>query len=143
MSSCVFCNIVSGKVPSTKIYEDENMLVFMDAKPINKGHVLVIPKKHAELLTDLDDSLVGEMLITAKKIGISLKKSKLNCKGINYILADGADAGQEIFHVHMHVVPRYRGDGFGFRMPPGYDDETSRDELERIAKKIRKGAEMQ
>ena len=141
MEGCVFCNIVRGKTPCTKVFEDENMIAFMDIKPINPGHVLVIPKRHTELLTELDDNLAGEMLITAKKIGLSLKKSKLNCKGLNYILADGAEAGQEVYHVHMHVVPRYRGDGFGFRMPPRYDRETSREELEKIATKIRKGAE--
>ena len=140
MESCIFCNIVRGKLPCTKIYEDEHMLAFMDIKPINPGHVLVIPKKHAELLTELDNEHVGQMLIIAKKIGLWLKKSKLNAKGINYILADGAEAGQEIYHAHMHVVPRYRGDGFGFRMPARYGEDTDIEELERNAAKILKVA---
>jgi histidine triad (HIT) family protein len=141
MDGCTFCNIVRGKIPCTKIYEDESMLAFMDTKPINPGHVLVIPKRHAELLTELDDNLAGQLLVTAKKIGGWMKKSKLNCRGINYVLADGAEAGQEIFHTHMHVIPRYRGDGFGFRMPPRYDKETSRQDLEKKAIKLRKGSE--
>jgi len=138
MPECIFCRIVRGSLPSTKLFEDDNMIAFMDFKPITKGHVLIIPKRHAELLTELDDKLAGEMLILAKKIGIALKKSKLNCRGINYIMADGAEAGQEIFHVHMHVLPRYRGDGFGLRMPERGDDEVDEKKLERTAAKIRK-----
>ncbi|MBI5227878.1 HIT family protein [Candidatus Micrarchaeota archaeon] len=141
MEGCVFCNIIRRKLPSTKIYEDDHVLAFMDIKPINPGHVLVIPKKHVELLTELDDGLTGEVLIAAKKIGRWLKNSKLNCKGINYVLADGAEAGQEIFHTHIHVIPRYRGDGFGFRMPARYGEDVSTEELEKIATKILKGSE--
>lgn len=138
MPECIFCAIARGKLPSTKIYEDDKMMAFMDIKPITKGHVLVVPKEHVELLTGLDDNLAGMMLILAKKVGKALKASKLNCKGINYILADGAEAGQEIFHVHMHVVPRYRGDGFGLRMPARFDEETNQKKLEMTAVKIRK-----
>ncbi|MBI5046651.1 HIT family protein [Candidatus Micrarchaeota archaeon] len=141
MSGCIFCKIVRGEVPSIKVYEDQNILAFMDIKPINPGHVLVVPKQHAELLTELEDRFVGEMLIKAKKIGLMLKKSKLNAKGVNYLLADGADAGQEVFHAHLHVIPRYRRDGFEFRMPANYDKETDLADLERIATKIRKAAE--
>lgn len=137
MSDCVFCSIVRGKSPAAKVYEDDNILAFMDIKPITKGHVLIVTKRHAELLTELDDELVGQMFKIAKKIAISIKKSKLGCKGINYLLADGAEAGQEVFHAHLHVIPRYRSDGFWFHMPPKYENETSRDELERVAMKIR------
>ncbi len=110
----------------------------MDFKPITKGHVLIIPKEHVELLTELDDHLVGELFIAAKRVGLALKKSKLNCRGINYILADGTEAGQEIFHVHLHIVPRYRGDGFGLRMPENDIEETDEKRLERTAAKIKK-----
>jgi diadenosine tetraphosphate (Ap4A) HIT family hydrolase len=138
MAECVFCRIVRGSAPGTKVYENEEVLVFMDIKPITRGHMLVIPKKHAELLTEVDDMLLGEMFRAAKKMAIALKKSKLGCRGVNYIVADGAEAGQEVFHVHIHVVPRYRGDGFGFRMPPDYEDETGLKELEKAAAKITK-----
>lgn len=138
MPECIFCRIVRGTLPSTKIFEDDDMIAFMDFKPITKGHVLIIPKKHTELLTELDDKLAGEMLVLAKKVGKALKRSKLNCRGINYILADGAEAGQDIFHVHMHVIPRYRGDGFGLRMPEREEEETDEKKLERTAVKIRK-----
>ena len=137
MSECIFCSIARGKSQSTKIYENRNMLVFMDTKPITPGHLLIIPKKHAELLTELEDELVGELFRVAKKMATALKKSKLNCRGVNYILADGTEAGQEIFHVHLHVIPRYRSDGFWLHMPPKYENETSREDLEQVAAKIR------
>lgn len=138
MSECIFCRIVRGSQPSTKLFEDEHLLAFMDFKPITKGHVLIIPKEHVELLTELEDNLAGEMLIAAKKAGLAIKKSKLNCRGINYILSDGTEAGQEIYHVHLHVVPRYRGDGFGLRMPEKDIEEIDEKKLERTAAKIRK-----
>jgi histidine triad (HIT) family protein len=141
MPECIFCRIVRGDLDSVKIYEDDDILAFMDIKPITNGHVLVIPKRHVELLTELDDGLAGKMLVVAKKVGKALRTSKLNCRGINYIGSDGAEAGQEIFHVHLHVVPRYRGDGFGLRMPERGEEEEDSKRLERTAAKIRKTME--
>jgi len=124
-------------MPCTRIYEDDKVVAFLDIKPITPGHILVVPKKHSELLTELDDDLIAGMFKTAKKIGLALRKSKLRCRGINYILADGAEAGQEIFHAHLHIIPRYRGDGFWLHMPPKYESETTLKELEKVASKIR------
>lgn len=138
MPECVFCAIVRGKVPSVKVFEDENMIAFMDYKPITKGHILIAPKKHVELLTELDDGLAAEMIVVAKRLGKALKKSRLNCHAVNYIMSDGAEAGQRIFHAHMHVIPRYRGDGFGLRMPERDEDETDVKKLERYAARILK-----
>jgi len=138
MPECIFCDIIRGKIASTTVFENDDVIAFMDNKPITRGHVLLIPKKHTELLTELDDRIAGRMMIAAKKIGIALKKSKLNCSGINYILSDGAEAGQDIFHVHMHIIPRYRGDGFGLRMPKRDEEESEEKTLERTAVKIRK-----
>jgi histidine triad (HIT) family protein len=137
MSECVFCSIIRGKTQATTVYEDEHVVAVMDIKPINSGHVLVVPKKHAELLTDLEDNIAGELFITAKKIATALKKSKLRCKAVNYFMADGAEAGQDVFHAHLHIIPRYRSDGFYLHMPPRYDKETSRKELEDAATKIK------
>lgn len=123
-------------MPAVKIFEDDKILVIMDKKPITKGHALIIPKRHSEYLTEATEDVLGEMFKMAKKVGIALKGSKLGCKGINYFLADGAEAGQDIFHVHLHVIPRYRKDGFYMHMPRNYEDETSLGELERIASKI-------
>ena len=136
MSGCIFCAIVKGESPAVRVYEDDKTLVIMDRKPITNGHLLVIPKKHAEFLTELDDERVAEMFKVAKKMSLALKKSKLRCKGMNYLLADGAEAGQEVFHAHLHIIPRYRGDGFYMHMPAKYENETSTEDLERVAAKI-------
>lgn len=133
---CIFCAIIRGQAPAVKVFEDEKMLVIMDKKPITNGHVLIIPKRHSEYLTEMNDDTLGEMFKMAKKVGIALKGSKLGCKGLNYFLSDGAEAGQDIFHVHLHVIPRYRKDGFYMHMPRNYEDETSTKELEKTASKI-------
>jgi len=135
-SGCIFCAIAKGESAATKVYEDDHILVIMDTKPITKGHLLVMPKKHFEYLTEMNDELAGEMFKVAKKVAITLKQSKLRVKAINYLLADGVEAGQDVFHVHLHIIPRYRGDGFYLHMPPKYENETSREDLERIAAKI-------
>ncbi len=139
MPECVFCGIVRGKVPCVKVYEDDDLIAFMDYKPITKGHILVAPKRHVEFLTEMDDKAAGEMLVLAKKVGRALRASKLGVHAVNYIMSDGAEAGQRIFHAHMHVIPRYRGDGFGLRMPERDEDETDAKKLGRIAGKIAKG----
>jgi histidine triad (HIT) family protein len=136
MSGCIFCAVNKGEAPAVRVYEDDKTFVIMDRKPITNGHLLVIPKKHAEFLTELDDERLSEMFKVAKKMALALKKSKLRVKAVNYFLADGAEAGQEVFHVHLHIIPRYRGDGFYMHMPPKYEDETSTEDLERIAAKI-------
>jgi histidine triad (HIT) family protein len=141
MSGCIFCAMIKGESPVTKVYENEHMLVIMDTKPITKGHMLVIPKRHAEYLTELHDDLVGEMFVTAKKAALALKKSKLRVKAVNYLMADGAEAGQEVFHAHLHVIPRYRGDGFYLHMPPSYERETDSKDLEKYAGRIRAALE--
>jgi len=137
MEDCIFCKIVKGEIPSYKIYEDEKIFAFMDIQPINPGHILIIPKKHAKLIAELEDEIVGEIFKVAKKINIALRKSGIKSEGINFFLADGKAAGQEVLHVHLHIVPRYKNDGFGFKFPPNYENKPSKDELEKIAKKIR------
>lgn len=133
---CIFCAIINGEAPAVKVFEDEKILVIMDRKPITIGHVLIMPKRHSEYLTEMNDETLGQMFKMAKKVGIALKSSKLGCKGLNYFLADGAEAGQDVFHVHLHVIPRYRKDGFYMHMPRNYEDETSTKELEKTASKI-------
>ena len=137
MSGCIFCSIIKGQTPSVKVYENESVVAIMDIKPINVGHVLVLPKKHTPMFIELDEDSAGELMKAARKIGAALKKSKLNCKGLNFILNDGEEAGQEVFHSHLHIVPRYRGDGFGFKMPPKYGENSEKEELERVAGKIK------
>lgn len=137
MSDCVFCNIVSGVFTSSKVYEDDSVLAFMDIFPVIKGHVLIIPKKHSEMISDVENSTLEKMFVLAAKINTSLRKSGIKCEGVNFFLADGAVAGQEIFHTHLHVFPRFKNDGFGLKFPAGYKTEAERSELDSIAGKIK------
>lgn len=138
MSDCEFCKIVSGEFKSSKIYEDDSILAFMDIQPVNEGHILIIPKKHVELIADLDDETSAKMFVIAGKINKALRKSDVRLEGINYLLADGESAGQEVFHTHLHLIPRFKGDGFGFIFPEGYRVILpEREELNLIAGKIK------
>ncbi len=139
MSDCVFCNIVSGVFSSSKVYEDDDILAFMDIFPVLKGHTLIIPKKHIEMISDVDDETLGKMFSLAAKINSAIRKSGIKCEGVNYFLADGAVAGQEIFHTHLHVFPRFKNDGFGLKFPEGYKTEAERSELHSIAERIKAG----
>jgi histidine triad (HIT) family protein len=137
MSDCIFCNIVSGKLPSSIVYRDRSTSAFMDIQPVNPGHVLVIPNVHATGLADLEQCAGADLFRVAQRVAAALRASGLKCEGVNLFLADGAAAGQEVFHVHLHVFPRFRGDGFGLKFPPGYSDKLERQELNAIALQIK------
>lgn len=133
---CIFCEIVNDELPSNKLYEDEDVLAFMDIQPINPGHLLIIPKKHAGLIAEVDDGVIAKMHLLAKKLNTALRKSGLQAEGVNFFLADGEAAGQEVFHVHLHVFPRFKGDGFDFIFPENYKTKPGASELKIISNKI-------
>jgi len=137
MSGCVFCKIVNGDAPSSKVYEDKNFLAFMDLNPVNKGHVLIIPKKHSELMSTTDAQLLQKFMVIAERVGSAIRKSGVKCDGINLFLADGEAAGQEVFHIHLHLIPRFKKDGFGFKFPKGYGKKSERNESDDIAEMIK------
>mgnify|MGYP003968762849 CR=1 FL=1 len=136
-NECIFCKIIRNEIPSTIIAESEQVLVIKDINPKAPVHYLIIPKKHAVLITELDDNLTSHLFKVAKKINISLRKSGLKCEGVNYFLADGEAAMQEVPHVHLHVFPRYKKDGFGLKFAKKYFKLPSRKKLDIIAKKIK------
>ena len=136
--NCIFCKIVKKELLYSRAYEDEDFLAFMDIKPINKGHVLVIPKKHFELVSEMDKNDISKIMVVAEKISSAIRKSGIRCKGINFFLADGKAAGQEVPHVHLHVIPRFLDDGFGFKLPDNYENKPQREELERLAEEIKR-----
>ncbi|MCU0660097.1 MAG: HIT family protein [Candidatus Pacebacteria bacterium] len=111
MDSCLFCKISNGEIPSTKVYEDDTVLSFLDIHPVNIGHTLVIPKKHYPNLYMLPDDILKEMSPMIKKIAIAIKES-LGCDGINIAMNNDSAAGQVIDHAHIHIIPRHEGDGF-------------------------------
>jgi histidine triad (HIT) family protein len=135
---CLFCRILKGEIPASVVYEDEHSLAFLDIQPITPGHTLVIPKTHAESLLALPPEEAGHMMQVGQRVDEALRKSGLRCEGVNLFLADGRAAGQEVFHVHLHVFPRFEGDGFGFRFGSDYRKQPGRDELDENAEMIRK-----
>lgn len=135
-NDCIFCKIVAGEIPANKVFEDDKVLAFLDIKPVNPGHVLVIPKTHAEFLTDVDDNDLCQMIKITKKIDKSLRGG-LDAQGVNLFYADGAVAGQEISHAHIHIIPRYKGDGFGLKFPEHYGREYAPSEAKEIAAKLK------
>ena len=141
MTSCIFCQIVEGVLPSSKVYEDEICLAFMDIQPVNPGHVLVIPKVHFEDLTDLPTDTGAHLFQVSQRIALSLPKTDIRIEGANLFLAHREAAGQEVFHVHLHVIPRFTGDGFGFRFGPNYVNLPERQELDSIAAQIKQQLE--
>lgn len=134
--TCIFCQIIAGQSPASFVYQDKICSAFMDIQPVNPGHLLVIPNQHASQLKEVDDQVLGHMMKIAKTMGTALRHSGVTCEGVNLWLADGEAAGQEVFHVHLHVLPRFKGDGFGLKFGPDYGI-TERKILEEISAKIR------
>lgn len=136
-SSCLFCSMVNGTETYSLVHETESVLALMDIQPVNPGHVLVVSKTHATYLADLAPELGGEIFRVAMLVAAGLRRSGVRCEGVNLFLADGASAGQEVFHVHLHVFPRFEHDGFGLRFGPDNRKRPGRAELDRIAARLR------
>lgn len=112
MTDCIFCKLINGEIPSAKIYEDEHVFVFMDIMPLTKGHVLVIPKVHKESIYDLTEEEASNLFKVVPKLANTLKKN-FHPEGMNLLNNNGAQAGQSVFHFHLHLIPRYdETDGF-------------------------------
>ncbi|MFW9913867.1 MAG: HIT family protein [Candidatus Thorarchaeota archaeon] len=134
---CLFCKIVKGEIPSSMIFEDDVSMAFMDVFPVNRGHCLLVPKQHYVNLLDIDLDLLGEL---SKRLAILTRKvyNGMEPSGILNAIANGKGAGQEVFHIHFHVIPREPDDDFATRMVPGTRREmTPREELDELAQTIR------
>jgi histidine triad (HIT) family protein len=138
MNDCVFCKIAKGVAPASIVYSDEKVMAFLDIQPVNLGHVLVIPRVHTESLSKLDPEVGCQMFKAAMTVAEGLKMSGVKCEGVNLFLADGEAAFQEVFHIHLHVIPRFRGDGFGLKFGSSYGTKPGRKEMDTIAAQIRK-----
>ncbi|MCS7221026.1 MAG: HIT family protein [Anaerolineae bacterium] len=137
MNECIFCDILRGAAPASVVYHDDLCTAFMDIQPVNPGHLLVVPNRHATYLADLPAETGAQIFRVAQRLALALRRSGIRCEGVNLFLADGRVAMQEIFHVHLHVIPRYKGDGFGLRFGPTYGTRPPRAELDRIAQQIK------
>jgi histidine triad (HIT) family protein len=126
MADCVFCMIRDGKIPSAKVYDDERTLAFMDINPLTRGHCLVATKAHAATLYDAEVEDLKAAIATAKKVAGALRKA-LTPDGLNVLQANGAAAFQSVPHFHLHLIPRWTGDGKGFdwKVVPGNREEIT------------------
>ncbi|MDA3803120.1 MAG: HIT family protein [Patescibacteria group bacterium] len=128
---CLFCKIIEGEIPSYKIYESEKVFAFLDIKPVNPGHVLVVPKKHFANLEEVTPEYLEAVMLAVKKIAKHLKE-KLEVPGYNLILNNDPVAGQEIPHLHFHIIPRKEDDG----LKPFPQSEYEDGKAEEIIKKL-------
>jgi histidine triad (HIT) family protein len=135
MNECLFCRLMSGQAEVSVVYEDERTVTFMDIQPVVRGHVLVVPRRHAAYLADLDVEDGAQLFRVGQLAAAALRASDLRCEGVNFFLADGEAAGQDVFHVHLHVFPRHEGDGFELRFSPDYSMRP-RDELDQAARAL-------
>jgi histidine triad (HIT) family protein len=133
MNDCLFCKIVVKEIPSTPVYEDEDVYAFLDIKPVNPGHTLVVPKKHCAGFLDCDPSVLPKWIIATQKIAYAMKQG-LGLEGLNLEQNEGRIAGQLIEHLHIHIIPRQGDDGLRHWPGKAY---ASPEEPEAIAKKIR------
>lgn len=134
---CIFCRIAAKELPASIVYEDPYAVAFLDIQPITPGHILVIPRRHDENFVDLPPEDASHLMRVGQMIDAALRRSDLRCDAVAMFLADGRAAGQDVNHVHLHVFPRYAGDGFNFTFDLSARKQPSREQLSADAKKIR------
>jgi diadenosine tetraphosphate (Ap4A) HIT family hydrolase len=137
VAGCIFCAIVRGEAPATFLHQDDLVVAFMDIRPVQPGHLLVVSRTHAKLIPELAAASLARLWLVATDLNRALRRSALPVEAVSVYVADGDAAGQEVAHVHIHLIPRHAHDGFGFRFPPGYGIRPGRSELERLAGEIR------
>jgi histidine triad (HIT) family protein len=137
IDDCVICKLLGGELPVSMVYQDDSCSAFMDIQPVNAGHVLVVPNRHTRFLSGLKEEEGAQMFRVAQRVAAVIRSGVVRCEGINFFLADGEAAGQEVFHVHLHVFPRFAGDGFRLVLPPTYSQRPERRELNALAENIR------
>ncbi len=131
-SSCIFCKIANGEIPSKTLYEDEKFRVILDLGPATRGHALILPKEHYKNIYEMPEETVAEAMILAKKM-IAKMTDKLHADGFNILQNNNEVAGQTVFHFHMHLIPRYKGDCQNIDFE---HQEMTQEELEEIRKQI-------
>lgn len=139
--TCVFCDIVNGTAPASMVYADDLAVAFMDIQPVNDGHLLVVPRVHVACLAEMDVHIGCHLFGLARNLAQAVRQPGIRCEGVNLFLADGEAAGQEIFHVHLHVIPRFRHDGFGMHFSEKYYELPGRASLDQIAVRIKQAVE--
>jgi histidine triad (HIT) family protein len=134
MSDCIFCKIVAGEIPCTKVYEDDHVLSFMDINPISPGHTLIIPKRHCEAVREMSAEEAAALFRMVPALAAAVQDG-LGAQGLNVLQNNGRVAGQAVDHLHVHLIPRWAEDGLGYRWPAKKADFA---ELAKQAGEIRK-----
>ena len=137
MSDCIFCAVLAGRAAGSFICRDELCSVIMDIHQPTAGKLLVIPNQHASFLADLPPETGARMFQVAQRLAAALRRSGLRCDGNNLFLSDGSAAGQDVFHTHLHILPRFAGDGIKLRFGAALAIYPGRQELDRIAAQIK------
>lgn len=129
--NCIFCKILAGEIPSTAVYEDDDFKAILDVNPAARGHVIILPKNHAANIYELPDEDASKIMIVAKKIATAIEKA-YHCDGVNILQNNGEAAGQTVFHLHVHVIPRFKGDTVNI----GWKQGDMPEDLDAICKEI-------
>ena len=127
-SDCIFCKIANGEIPSKTLYEDDSFRVILDISPASKGHAIILPKNHASNIYELSNEDAGKIMIVAKKVATVLKEV-LSCDGMNILQNNGETAGQTVFHLHVHLIPRYKNDDVTIHWMSGKEGNTLEDTI--------------
>ena len=127
-SDCIFCKIANGEIPSKTLYEDDSFRVILDISPASKGHAIILPKNHASNIYELSNEDAGKIMIVAKKVATVLKEV-LSCDGMNILQNNGETAGQTVFHLHVHLIPRYKNDDVTIHWMAGKEGNTLEDTI--------------
>ncbi len=126
--NCIFCKLANGEIPTATLYEDDDFRVILDTGPASKGHALILPREHYKNLYELDDEIAAKTLVLAKKM-ITKLTDVLECDGYNIVQNNGETAGQTVFHFHVHLIPRYKGDTVGLGWKMGELTEEDKEEI--------------
>ncbi len=132
---CIFCKIASNEAPSEKIYENGKVLSFLSIGPVNKGHALVIPKEHYENIFDIPEELLKNVIVAAKKVAKAVMEST-GAEGISISQSNHHAGGQVVFHIHFHIMPRYRNDGLRLWPHKSYEEGEMQEYAEKIRSRI-------
>ena len=142
MEDCIFCKIIAGEIPSTKVYEDDEVLAFLDISQVTPGHTLVVPKKHVANIYEYDTDLAAKVFSRIPMLARAIKNSNPNILGLNILNNNGEVAYQSVFHSHIHLIPRYsKKEGFGLRFyynSSKYDSKKLQEIANQIASKVEK-----
>ncbi|MFH1047655.1 MAG: HIT family protein [Patescibacteria group bacterium] len=138
MTDCIFCKIIAGDIPARKVYEDDQVLAFLDIQPVSPGHLLIIPKEHSDSVADMSDDQLQHVFRATRRLGRVVER-ELGAQGFNIIVNKGPAAGQLVFHTHIHLIPRTDGDGLAHWPKIAITD----DDLGLIAEKLQTGLSAQ